>query len=71
MAEPIITCPKCKTEIKLTEALVAPQILSEKFLMGSRAQMYKYEFGCVRDNKWRLQIWMCETYAPLFERIPV
>lgn len=33
----------------------------------SRAQMYKYEFGWVRDNKWRLQIWMCETYAPLLK----
>ncbi len=35
--------------------------------MGSRAQMYKYEFGWVGDNKWRLQIWMCETYAPLLK----
>lgn len=35
--------------------------------MGSRAQMYKYEFDRVRDDKWRLQIWMCETYAPLLK----
>ncbi len=33
----------------------------------SRYQMYKYEFGWVGDNKWRLQIWMCETYAPLLK----
>ena len=26
MTEPIITCPKCKTEIKLTESLAAPLI---------------------------------------------
>jgi hypothetical protein len=24
MTEPIVTCPKCKTEIKLTESLAAP-----------------------------------------------
>lgn len=36
--------------------------------MGSRAQMYKYEFDRVRDDKWRLQIWMCETYAPLLKK---
>ena len=35
--------------------------------MGSRAQMYKYEFGWVGNNKWRLEIWMCETYAPLLK----
>ncbi|GBE06458.1 DNA utilization protein GntX [bacterium BMS3Abin10] len=35
--------------------------------MASRAQMYKYEFGWVGDNKWRLQIWMCETYAPFLK----
>ena len=35
--------------------------------MGARAQMYKYEFDRVRDDKWRLQIWMCETYAPLLK----
>jgi hypothetical protein len=26
MVEPTITCPKCKTEIKLTESLAAPLI---------------------------------------------
>jgi hypothetical protein len=26
MTEPTITCPKCKTEIKLTESLAAPLI---------------------------------------------
>jgi hypothetical protein len=26
MTEPIITCPNCKTEIKLTESLAAPLI---------------------------------------------
>ena len=26
MTEPIITCPQCKTEIKLTESLAAPFI---------------------------------------------
>lgn len=26
MADPTITCPNCKTEIKLTESLVAPLI---------------------------------------------
>jgi hypothetical protein len=36
--------------------------------MSSRAQMYKYEFDRVRDNNWRLQIWMCETYAPLLKK---
>ncbi len=35
--------------------------------MGSRSQMYKYEFCWLGDNKWRLQIWMCETYAPILE----
>jgi len=35
--------------------------------MGSRAQMYKYEFDRVGADKWRLQIWMCETYAPLLK----
>lgn len=28
MTEPTITCPKCKTEIKLTESLAAPFIES-------------------------------------------
>ena len=28
MPEPTITCPKCKTEIKLTESLAAPLIES-------------------------------------------
>jgi len=26
--EPTITCPKCKTEIKLTESLAAPRVES-------------------------------------------
>lgn len=30
MAEPTITCPKCKTEIKLTESLAAPLIASTR-----------------------------------------
>lgn len=30
MTEPIITCPKCKTEIKLTESLAAPLIESTR-----------------------------------------
>ncbi len=30
MAEPTITCPKCKTEIKLTESLAAPLIESTR-----------------------------------------
>src|ERR1051326_4798012 len=30
MAEPKITCPKCKAEIKLTESLAAPLIASTK-----------------------------------------
>lgn len=30
MAEPIITCPSCKTEIKLTESLAAPLIESTR-----------------------------------------
>lgn len=29
--------------------------------------MYKYEFDKVSDDKWRLHIWMCETYAPLLK----
>ena len=28
MTEPVITCPKCQTEIKLTESLAAPMIES-------------------------------------------
>lgn len=35
--------------------------------MASRSQMYKYEFDRDRDDNWRLQIWMCETYAPLLK----
>ncbi len=30
MSEPIIACPKCKTEIKLTESLAAPLIESTR-----------------------------------------
>jgi hypothetical protein len=30
MAEPTITCPKCKNEIKLTESLAAPLIESTR-----------------------------------------
>jgi hypothetical protein len=30
MTEPTIICPKCKTEIKLTESLVAPLIESTR-----------------------------------------
>ena len=30
MTEPTITCPKCKTEIKLTESLAAPLIESTR-----------------------------------------
>lgn len=30
MTEPIITCPKCKAEIKLTESLAAPIIESTR-----------------------------------------
>lgn len=33
MTEPTITCPSCKTEIKLTESLAAPLIESTR-LMG-------------------------------------
>ena len=30
MTEPTITCPKCKTEIKLTESLAAPLLASTR-----------------------------------------
>ena len=34
MAEPTVTCPNCKTEIKLTESLAAP--LLEASPLGAR-----------------------------------
>ena len=30
MTEPTITCPNCKTEIKLTESLAAPLIVATR-----------------------------------------
>ena len=48
MSEPTITCPKCKTEIKLTESLATPLIEStrrdyEKRLAKKDADIAKRE----------------------------
>lgn len=48
MTEPIVACPKCKTEIKLTESLAAPLIESsrrefEKQLAQKDAEIFKRE----------------------------
>jgi hypothetical protein len=48
MSEPIIACPKCKTEIKLTESLAAPLLEStrrefEKQLAQKEAEISKRE----------------------------
>jgi hypothetical protein len=32
MNEPIITCPHCKAEVRLTESLAAPLIQAKKYL---------------------------------------
>ena len=36
--EPIIVCPKCKTEIKLTESLAAPLIETTSAIMNNVLQ---------------------------------
>ena len=40
MAEPTITCPKCKSEIKLTESLAAPLIESTRLDFEKRLAQY-------------------------------
>ncbi len=50
MSEPIIICPSCKTEIKLTESLAAPLIAStrleyEKRLAQKDAEVAKHEMS--------------------------
>jgi hypothetical protein len=56
MTEPIITCPKCKTEIKLTESLAAPLIESTRREFDQRlaqkdADIIKREASlCRREN---------------------
>lgn len=50
MTEPTITCPKCQSEIKLTESLAAPLIEStrldfEKRLVAQNAEVAKKEQG--------------------------
>ena len=42
MTEPTITCPKCKTEIKLTESLAAPLIEATHF---DCEQPFKQKYG--------------------------
>ncbi|MGQ3686294.1 MAG: hypothetical protein ACUBOA_15015 [Candidatus Loosdrechtia sp.] len=53
MTEPMITCPKCATEIKLTESLAAPMIESirgeyEQRLIQKDADIARPE--CVNEN---------------------
>ena len=36
MTEPTIICPNCKTEIKLTEALAAPQLASTRLAFAKQ-----------------------------------
>lgn len=55
MAEPIITCPNCKTEVKLTESLAAPLLestrqLYEKRLSDKDAEVAKRE-AAVKDQQ--------------------
>lgn len=44
MTEPIVTCPKCGTEIKLTESLAAPIIATTRKhyerLMGEKDNLF-------------------------------
>ena len=48
MTEPTITCPKCKTEIKLTESLVAPLIESTRTPISRKSIQEKLE--CSRST---------------------
>ena len=41
MSEPTIICPKCKTEIKLTESLAAPLVTELSFLNATYMIMSK------------------------------
>ena len=55
MTEPTITCPNCKTEIRLTESLAAPLIAAtrqqfEKQLSQKDAEIAQREQG-VRDKE--------------------
>ena len=55
MTEPTITCPNCKTEIRLTESLAAPLIAAtrqqfEKQLSLKDAEIAQREQG-VRDKE--------------------
>ena len=45
MNDPIITCPKCKTEIKLTESLAAPLLESVRQQYENRLSEKDVEFG--------------------------
>ncbi len=44
MTEPTITCPNCKTEIKLTESLAAPLIESTRLFKKPEFQGHDTEF---------------------------
>ena len=56
MTEPMITCPKCQTEIKLTESLAAPMIESarreyEQRLAQKDADIAKRELRSLSEKK--------------------
>ena len=71
MTEPTITCPKCKTEIKLTESLAAPLIEStrqqfEQQLAQKDSDIAQREQG-VREKEKQL----AETKDKLDEQVAI
>ncbi|GMR21075.1 MAG: hypothetical protein BMS9Abin36_1674 [Gammaproteobacteria bacterium] len=52
MTEPTTTCPKCKTEIKLTESLAAPLIESTRQQFEQQLAQEDSKIAAKRRTTW-------------------
>ena len=50
MNEPTITCPHCKAEVRLTEALAAPLIRTNKKIADKEAEIARRE-SAIREQR--------------------
>ena len=80
MAEPTITCPNCRTEIKLTESLAAPlvadtrrryeeQLAAQKTQMSGREQAVREQLAAVERSTAELEDKVVERVAKERKRI--
>ena len=71
MTEPTVTCPACKTEIKLTESLAAPLLESTRLQYEQKISQKEVELSKREDEMRARQVALVEAQNSLNEQVEI